>query len=67
MSNDPTRNPTAAGTEAAVHHGTFAEGESNPEAHPEEAHVGTFAEGECEPAAHPEEAHVGGFAEGTRP
>ncbi len=26
------------------HLGTFAEGEREPEAHPEEAHVGTFAE-----------------------
>jgi hypothetical protein len=43
--------------------GTFAEGECEPEAHPE-ARVGTFAEGECDPEAHPEEGHVGTFAEG---
>src|ERR1700760_3508132 len=46
------------------HLGTFAEGENEPDAHPEEAHVGTFAEGEAEPEAHPEEGHVGTFAEG---
>lgn len=45
--------PTSATTPTAVHHSTFAEGESHPNAHPEEEHVGTFAEGECEPDAHP--------------
>jgi hypothetical protein len=63
MRNDPNPSPTAAGTQPAKHHSTFAEGESNPAAHPEEEHVGTFAEGECEPEAHPEEEHVGSFAE----
>jgi hypothetical protein len=28
------------------HHGSFAEGEADPEEHPEDEHVGTFAEGE---------------------
>jgi hypothetical protein len=41
MANDPTRNST--GTEPAPHHSTFAEGECEPEAHPEEEHIGAFA------------------------
>ena len=46
------------------HHGTFAEGEADPEEHPEDEHVGTFAEGEADPEEHPEDEHVGTFAEG---
>jgi hypothetical protein len=46
------------------HKGTFAEGESDPVDHPEDAHVGTFAEGESDPEDHPEDVHVGTFAEG---
>jgi hypothetical protein len=64
MPNDSNPNPTLAATKLAVHHSTFAEGESHPADHPEEEHVGTFAEGECEPEAHPENEHVGTFAEG---
>jgi hypothetical protein len=64
MPNDANPKPTPAATKLAVHHRTFAEGESHPADHPEEEHVGTFAEGECEPEAHPEDEHVGTFAEG---
>jgi hypothetical protein len=46
------------------HKGTFAEGEADPEDHPEETLVGTFAEGEADPEDHPEETRVGTFAEG---
>jgi hypothetical protein len=63
MANNANPNPTSAPTDPAVHHSTFAEGESNPADHPEEEHVGTFAEGESNPADHPEEEHVGTFAE----
>jgi hypothetical protein len=52
MSNDPNRNSTAAQTEPAQHHSTFAEGECGPEAYPEEEHIGAFAEvQETRPAA----------------
>jgi hypothetical protein len=64
MANNANPNPTSAPTDPAVHHSTFAEGESRPAEHPEEEHVGTFAEGESNPADHPEEEHVGTFAEG---
>ena len=64
MPNNSNSNPTSAPTKPAVHHSTFAEGESNPTRYPEEEHVCTFAEGESEPEAHPEEEHVGTFAEG---
>jgi hypothetical protein len=63
MPNDSNPNPTPAATMPAVHHSTFAEGESHPADHPEEEHVGTFAEGESNPSDHPEEEHVGAFAE----
>ena len=53
MPNDSTPKPTPAATKPAVHHSTFAEGESHPADHPEEEHIGTFAEGECEPGAPP--------------
>ncbi len=55
MPQEPNPNPTVATTHPAVHHSTFAEGESHPNAHPEQEHVGTFAEGESDPEAHPEE------------
>jgi hypothetical protein len=58
MSTDPI-------TEPVVHVGTFAEGESDPEAHPDELHVGTFAEGESDPEDHPEEDDVGTFGESS--
>ena len=51
-------------SEEERHHGTFAEGEADPEEHPEDEHVGTFAEGEADPKGHPEDEHVGTFAEG---
>jgi hypothetical protein len=64
MPDNSNPNATSAPTEPAVHHSTFAEGESHPADYPEEEHVGTFAEGESHPADYPEEAHVGTFAEG---
>jgi len=67
MPNNSNPNPTSAPTKPAVHHGTFAEGESHPADYPEEEHVGTFAEGESHPADYPEEEHVGTFAEGEVP
>jgi hypothetical protein len=42
-------------------HGSFAEGESDPDQHPEDEHVGTFAEGEANPE---DEERVGRFSEG---
>ena len=50
--------------ESPRHKGTFAEGECDPQDHPEETHVGTFAEGESDPQDYPEDTHVGTFAEG---
>jgi hypothetical protein len=67
MPNNPNPSQTFAPTEPAVHHSTFAEGESNPTDYPEEEHVGTFAEGESNPTDYPEEEHVGTFAEGEVP
>jgi|SRR3984885_10606388 hypothetical protein len=66
MPNNSNPHPTSAPTKPAVHHSTFAEGESHPAEHPEEEHIGTFAEGESHPAEHPEEEHIGTFAEGER-
>lgn len=64
MPNNANPNPISVPTKPAVHHSTFAEGESHPADYPEEEHVGTFADGECHPEAHPEEDHVGKFADG---
>jgi hypothetical protein len=44
MRNDPNSSSAAAGTQSPEHRSTFAEGESHPDAHPEEEHVGAFAE-----------------------
>ena len=46
MPNNSNPHPTSAPTKPAVHHSTFAEGESHPAEHPEEEHIGTFAERE---------------------
>ncbi len=43
--------------------GTFATGQDDPEAHPEDTNVGTFATGQDDPEAHPEESNVGTFAD----
>jgi hypothetical protein len=43
--------------------GTFASGQDDPQAHPEDADVGTFASGQDDPQAHPEDADVGTFAD----
>jgi hypothetical protein len=44
MPNDTNATAAPIETRPAVHHSTFAEGECEPEAHPEEARVGAFAE-----------------------
>jgi hypothetical protein len=44
------------------HRGSFAEGEADPEEHPEDEHVGHFSEGQ--ESAHSDEGHVGRFSEG---
>jgi hypothetical protein len=56
--------PTPDRTEPEVHHGTFAEGESDPQSFPEDDHVGTFAEGELKPDVYRQDDHVGTFADG---
>jgi hypothetical protein len=62
IATDPK--PTPDRIRPQVHHGTFAEGESDPKSFPEDDHVGTFAEGELKPDLYREETHVGTFAEG---
>jgi hypothetical protein len=43
------------------HHGSFAEGESDPEDYPEDENVGRFIEGQ---ETEEEDEHVGRFSEG---
>jgi hypothetical protein len=62
MNNNPK--PTPGRTGPKMHHGTFAEGESDPKSFPEDDHVGTFAEGELKPDVYPENDHAGTFADG---
>jgi hypothetical protein len=64
MNNTPNPKPTPVRTGPNMHHGTFAEGESNPKSFPEDDHVGTFAEGELKPDVYPEDEHAGTFADG---
>ncbi len=61
MTDDQTPTRPAAPTR---HKGTFAEGESDPKAYPDELKVGTFAEGEERLPDSPEKEHRGTFAEG---
>ncbi len=56
MSSDST-------PERPPHRGEFAEGESDPEAYPQDEEVGDFAEGEELPASHDKHRH-GRFSEG---
>jgi hypothetical protein len=49
-------------SEEERHHGGFAEGEADPEAHPDDEHVGHFSEGQ--ESEHSDEGHVGRFSEG---
>jgi hypothetical protein len=51
MPDDQDPNSTATETQPTEHHSTFAEGECEPETHPEEKHVGAFAEAQETPAA----------------
>jgi len=53
MSDAPTPHSTPVPHEPDMHHGTFAEGQSDTKAFPEDEHVGTFAEGELKPEIYP--------------
>ncbi|MGO9752316.1 MAG: hypothetical protein ACLP8S_07520 [Solirubrobacteraceae bacterium] len=43
--------------------GSFATGQEDPEAHPEDNQVGSFATGQEDPEAFPEDEQVGTFAD----
>jgi hypothetical protein len=49
-------------SEEERHHGSFAEGEADPDDYPDEEHVGHFSEGQ--ESEHSDEGHVGRFSEG---
>ncbi|HEY7621120.1 MAG TPA: hypothetical protein VH834_15190 [Solirubrobacteraceae bacterium] len=51
-------------SEEERHHGSFAEGEADPDKYPEDENVGTFAEGEADPADYADEDRAGRFSEG---